>query len=217
MQIIAHRGWSIGEGDGWVENTIEAFIKSSNNKNINGVEIDIRRNGETGEIVLSHDPVRSGQNPITLEDALDYISKQDWELIIELKEYDKNIILEVNKLLQKYNLSDRTLLFGFFKIAKEFEWGSDRPTNLGIIIEYPWQISKIVSTFNPNTILLGWDDRKWTKIAFKIWWSIFSLRNLTKKYNARVVVGVTNSTADIDWLERQGIDMATSDVHYSIA
>jgi len=212
MNIFSHRGWSIGKGGDWTENSLEAFKKSAKNKNIKGVEIDIRRHPDTQEIILSHDSLETNLDYLTLSDALAYIKKQDWRILIEFKEYDTTIVNQVKKLLKKHGLQNKALLFGFKEVINSFEWNQNRDTDLGIIVEYPWQIAKTIRFYKPDTILLGWDDRLWTKRAFKIWWSIFSLKKLTTKYSVDIIVGVAESKKDISWLTKKGVSTFTADM-----
>ncbi len=201
----------MGKGDDWSENTLEALKKSAKEENIHGIEIDIRRHRETGEVVLSHDPIAISQKYTSLIDALGYVSTQDWDVLIEFKEYSEDLFNDVKEILRESQCIHKCLLFGFKEVVCNFNW-EESEVPLGIIVEYPWQIRKAVELYKPHTILLGWDERLWTKVAFKIWWSLFSLEKVARKHSIKFVSGVAESESHIHWLTRQNIDMFTVDM-----
>jgi len=211
MTLYAHRGWSMGRGDGWAENTLSAFDKSKR-AGITAVEVDLRTHPQTKEIILSHDPVKADKDYTTLAEALAYIKDAEWQIIIEFKEYDRDLFTQVQTLLAKYELQDRAVLFGFNDIAKNFPWVESRQVKLGIIVEYPWQIKGISTRHKPDCILLGWDDRKWTQLAFKLWWSVFSLKSMAKKYGIKIISGVAETSAHVHWFAKQHILGYTCDL-----
>jgi hypothetical protein len=210
--IYAHRGWSTGCGDDWTENSIEAFIKSSATKNIDGVEIDIRFDKDSEDIVLSHDPIEPTKRYTTLDTALNYITQQNWQILIEFKEYSPEMFLDVVNLLKKYNLVNSALLFGFSSVVREFPWQQNHGVKLGIIVEYPWKISDMINKYNPQVLLTGWDDRYWTSIAFRLFWSIFSLKRASQKNNVDIICGVASTKDEANWLSKQGITGYTADM-----
>jgi len=193
------------------ENTITAFEKSLKKDGVNGVEIDVRRSMCGKEIVISHDPAGT-EEALTLKEGLEFLSKYNCELFVELKECDKEFFYDVVGLLEEFNLKNRSLLFAFRDVAKNFVWDY-REVKLGIISEYPWEIKKDIQQFNPDAVLLGWDDRWWTRLAFKSVWSVLSLDKLCKKYDKiSFVVGVVNCEGDYNWLRRQnGLYCCTAD------
>ena len=214
MQILAHRGWNmdINKQTNWSENSLSAFDLAQSHPDITGVEIDIRRHPTTGKIVLSHDPIVANMKYLTLDKALEVVSKQNWQTVIEFKEYDRGLFDEVANLVNKYNLCTKSTLFAFGDIAQNFPWQKRQKLNLGIIAEYPWQIAQTVRTYQPDTLLLGWDERPWTFIAFATWWSIFDLRKVTKKYNIQLVAGVAQSTSQLNWARKIGVTTITADM-----
>ncbi len=212
MHLIAHRGWSMGNGEDWVENTLSAFNKSKNSQHITGIEIDIRRHPQTNEIVLHHDVIDDGVECLTLRKALQYAKKQNWQILIEFKEYDKNLFNEVLAQVAQFGLNEKCLLFGFYDVVKDFPFGNKIPTNLGLIVEYPWQIKSAVTECTPDIVLLGWDDRKWTQLAFRIWWGLFSLKKLSALLNVPFIIGVAESKDHLQWCAKRGVHACTIDL-----
>uniref|UniRef100_UPI0026297E5E hypothetical protein n=1 Tax=uncultured Jannaschia sp. TaxID=293347 RepID=UPI0026297E5E len=88
----------------------------------------------------------------------------------------------------------------------------ERRIRLGLIVPYPWQIARLAAAVRPDVILLGWDDRTWTRLAFRAWWSVFSLRRMGRRHGTPVVVGVACRARDIRWLGRQRVDAAVVDM-----
>ena len=208
IKVVAHRGRSAGKN----ENTLEAFKKSAQEKGVDGVEFDIRWNQKRDKIIISHDSDLTGE-ALELEEGLKFLANEDLELFIELKEGDKDLFSQTVVSLNKYNLKQKTLLFGFKDIVASFPLGNREGIRLGIISEYPWEISKDINTFNPDSVLIGWDDRWWTKPAFKIVWTLFSLPKICEKYsNVDFAVGVVKSEEDYNWLcKQEGIYCLTAD------
>ncbi len=214
-KLIAHRGWSIGKGDGWIENTLSAFDKSINCRDykIGGIEIDIRQDITTGEIVLTHDPLVENTHYTTLAEAVHYAKEQNWQLLLELKECTPELFNKVIKIVQSQNMQDKTIIFGFESVMRKVNWKANRSIKLGIVAEYPWQIKKTVEQYKPDILVLGWDpERAWTRLAFKIYWSIFSLHKMARKYNVKLFSGVASSKRDITWLQNHKIDYYSADL-----
>lgn len=61
-------------------------------------------------------------------------------------------------------------------------------------------------------LLTGWDARAWTRLAFRAWWSLFSLEAMGRRHRLPVVVGVVQRHADLDWLSGQHIHAAVADI-----
>ncbi len=228
MQILAHRGWSMdtSKQTTWRENSLSAFDLTQAHPDITGIEIDIRRHPTTGKIVLSHDPIETeeavqfAQNQTTkyttLTEILSLVKKYNWEIVIEFKECDAQIFDEVAQMIIAQNLQNQTTLFGFEEVAQNFPWQNRQNypnIKLGIIAEYPWQIAGIVRKYRPNTLLIGWDERPWTFVAFATWWSIFNLRKITQKHNVTLIAGVAQSTKQLAWARKIGITAIIADMH----
>lgn len=197
MKLIAHRGWSAGAE----ENTLAAFRRAAAEPNVSGVEFDVRRTVD-GRFVISHD--RPDERSAALDEVVEFVSKSKLEAFVELKEMD--IAAEVARKLIDGGLGGRAVIFGPVEHLSQME--GERRIGLGIIVPYPWQISRLAVAVAPDVILLGWDDRTWTRLAFRAWWSIFSLRRMGQRHSAAVVVGVARRASDVRWLSRQGIDAA---------
>ncbi len=208
IKVIAHRGWSAGKN----ENTLDAFKKAVAETGVGGVEFDVRWCTKRGCVIISHDLDTTGE-ALELESGLEFLSKENLELFIEMKECDKNLFCRTTELLDKYNLKQKTLIFGFRDVVVGFPWNNREGVKLGIISEYPWEILKDINNFRPDSILIGWDDRWWTKSVFKFVWTIFSLKNICEKYsNIDFVVGVAKSKEDYNWLcKQEGIYCLTAD------
>lgn len=208
IKIIAHRGWSAGKG----ENTLESFKRSAAKTGVDGIEIDIRWCKKRNDIIISHN-LDIECNAMELEEGLKFLSEEKLELFIEMKEFDENLFNKLIKLLNKYNLKQRTMIFGFRDVAIKFHWDDRKGIKFGIISEYPWEIKGDMSFFKPDSVLIGWNEYWYTKFIFKLIWTIFSLPNICKKYNnVDFIVGVATSKKDYDWLCKQsGLYCLTAD------
>lgn len=195
-KIIAHRGWSKGDG----ENTINAFKKAVLN-NMNGVEFDIRWHANGDRIIVSHD-FTDNVDVLTFKEALEYLKDKNLEIFIEFKEYSDKLFNEITSLLESYGLKDKTVLFGFRNIATRFPFNDRKGFKLGII-SYPWNIKKDILKFNHDFIMMGYTSFL-TKIAFKLYWGIFSLSSIFRKYpDKKFVIGVTRSEKEREWILRE--------------
>jgi len=204
-KIIAHRGWSKGND----ENTINAFQKAVS-AGMNGVEFDIRLQADGDEIIVSHD-FTSDAGVLTLKEALEYLKDKNLELFIEFKEYSDKLFDEITNLLESHGLKEKSVLFGFWKVASQFPFNNRRGFKLGII-SYPWSVGKNILRFNPDFIMMGYTSFL-TKIAFRLYWQIFSLPSFFKKYSSkRFVVGVIRSEEEREWISRrEGLYAVTVD------
>ena len=201
MKLIAHRGWSAGAE----ENTLDAFRRAAAEPDVAGVEFDVRRAAD-GHLVVSHDPPDEG--PLALDAVVELVVRSKLEAFVELKE--KGIAADVARTLAAGGLAGRAVIFGPVELLTQMV--GERRVALGIIVQYPWQTSRLAAAVAPDVILLGWDDRTWTRRAFRAWWSIFSLRRMGQRHSAAVVVGVARRASDVRWLRRQGIDAAVVDM-----
>ena len=203
MKLIAHRGWSAGAG----ENTLAAFARAAGDDRISGVELDVRR--AAGTLVVSHDPPPDMANALTLDAALAFLAQTDLDLLVEIKE--PGLVSAVIATLVARNVAGRSVVFAFAEVARAFPWEEVRPVRLGVIVLYPWQLDRAVAMWTPDVLMLGWDDRAWTRIAFRAWWSVFSLARLARRHRVPVVAGIVQRAADLKWLARQGIHAAVVD------
>jgi hypothetical protein len=103
-------------------------------------------------------------------------------------------------------------VFAFAPVARSFPWHGGRRVRLGIIAPYPWHLPRVVRDCAPDVLLLGWDGRAWTRLAFRIWWSAFSLERMAQRHNKPVVAGIVQRTSDLCWLARQGLHAAVADM-----
>ena len=203
MKLIAHRGWAAGPQ----ENTLAAFTRAAADARISGVELDVRRSAE-GTLVVSHDP--PPRDALTLDAALSLLAPSSLELLVELKE--PGLAPAVIETLVAHKLADRSIVFGFEPVARSFPWQATRTVRLGVIVLYPWDLNRIAHAHAPDVLLLGWDYRAWTRVAFQTWWSVFSLGALSRRHGVPVVVGIVHRMRDIRWLSRQGIYAAVADI-----
>ena len=203
MKVIAHRGWSAGKS----ENTINAFQKAIE-KEVDGVEFDVRWSIDKKEVIISHDPGNLETGSLSngflrLEEGLSFWVNKEKEILLEMKEFDERLFRKIIELLEKFKLTEKTLIIGFREVAECFDW-KGRKVRLGIITRYPWNIKKNIQKYRPDTVLLGWDDRWWTKPFFKSVWSFLSLPRLCKQYpDIHFVVGVVKSEVDYRWVSKQ--------------
>jgi len=207
MHLIAHRGWAAG-GD---ENSLAAFARSVRDQAVTGVEFDVSRAADSGAVVVSHDPPLHSENALTLDAALSFLSRTNLELFVELKE--QGLAASVIEKLVSNKLADRSVMFAFADVARSFPWEGARPVRLGVIVMYPWNLDRIVRLYAPDVLSLGWDARSWTRIAFRAWWSLFSLERLAQRHQVPVVVGVAQCMKDLDWLAPQHLYGAVADIN----
>src|SRR5262245_48173096 len=207
MKFIAHRGWSAGEG----ENTLAAFARAACDDRIAGVEFDVCRGAEATTLVVSHDPPRRIEDTLTLDAALSFLSQTDLDLFVEIKEMGLAPVV-IEKLVSS-NVADRSVVFAFAAVARSFPWQGARPVRLGVIVMCPWNLDRIMRLYAPDVLLLGWAEHSWTRIAFRTWWSFFSLERLTRRHQVPVVVGVAQRMKDLDWLAPQHLYGAVADLN----
>ena len=211
MKLIAHRGWSAG-GD---ENTLAAFARAACNQRIAGVEFDVCRAVDAMTLVVSHDPPLHGENPLTLDAAVSFLSRTNLELWVEIKQ--GGLAPMVIEKLVSGNVADRSVVFAFAGIARSFPWEGARPVRLGVIVMCPWNLNRVVRRYAPDVLFLGWDARVWTRIAFRAWWSLFSLERRARRYKLPVVVGIAQRLDDLHWLSRQHVHRVVADIDRTLA
>ena len=147
--------------------TLAAFARAACDDRISGVEFDVRYVTDTGNLVVSHDPPLHIENALTLDAALSFLSQTDLELFVEIKKTGLASVV-IEKLVSN-NVADRSVVFAFAAVARSFLWEGARPVRLGVIVAYPWNLNRVERTYAPDVILLGWDARVWTRIAFRVW------------------------------------------------
>jgi glycerophosphoryl diester phosphodiesterase len=211
MKLVAHRGWAAGPE----ENTLKAFARAAQDAGIAGVEFDVNAAPQSGSLVVSHDPPRSGETVLTLDAVLTFLAGTNLELLVEIKR--PGLAPAVIAALIAHGLAGRTVVFGFERAARSFPWQRPRPVRLGVIASHPWAIDRLMRAYAPDVLLTGWDDRAWTRVAFRAWWSLFSLERLARRHGLPVVVGVAQYQDDLDWLARQNLYAAVADLDRGIA
>jgi hypothetical protein len=211
MKVIAHRGWAAGPE----ENTLRAFTRAAGDPRIAGVEFDVCRAPASGTLVVSHDPPAAGAKALALDNALSTLATTDLELLVELKQ--PGLAPDVISTLIARGVAGRSLVFAFENVARSFPWQRPRPVRLGVIASYPWALEPMVRAYAPDVLLTGWDYRAWTRMAFRAWWSAFSLERLGRRHALPVIVGIVQRRADLDWLARQRIHAAVADMDRGIA
>jgi hypothetical protein len=211
MKFIAHRGWSAGAS----ENTLGAFVRAACDDRIAGVEFDVCRGVEAATLVVSHDPPRSIEDALTLDAALSFLSQTDLDLFVEIKEMGLAPVV-IEKLVSS-NVADRSVVFAFAPVARSFPWEGARPVRLGVIVVCPWNLNRAVRAHPPDVLFLGWDARVWTRIAFRAWWSVFSLERCARRLHRPIVVGILQRANDLQWLSRQNIYGVIADIDSTTA
>jgi len=209
VKLFAHRGWCAGAD----ENTLAAFARAADQVGISGVELDVRR-APDGTLLVCHDPPRAGENTLTLDAALAFLSSTNLELFVELKE--RGIAATVIEKLVAAKMAERSVVFAFAPVARAFPWNATRPVRFGIIEVFPWKLNRAMRAYAPDVLFLGWDDRAWTRAAFRAWWSVASLARLAERHGVPVVVGIVQRAEDLDWLRRQGVHAAVTDFDAAI-
>jgi hypothetical protein len=209
MKLIAHRGWSAGEG----ENTLAAFARAAGDGRISGVELDVC--GAAGVLAVSHDPPRQGEGLLTLDAALAALSPTDLELFVEVKQ--PGLASAVIDRLVASGVADRAVVFAFARVARSFPWKEARRVRLGIIVAFPWSLDRVMRAYAPDVLFIGWDARGWTRAAFRAWWSVFSLEQRVQRHRVPMVVGIVQRQHDLHWLSRQGIYGAVADIDRATA
>jgi glycerophosphoryl diester phosphodiesterase len=210
VKLFAHRGWCAGTD----ENTLAAFARAAGEPGISGIELDVRRAPDRNTLLVCHDPPRAGEDTLTFDAALEFLSSTKLELFVELKERD--IAAVVIEKLVAAKLAERSVVFAFAPVARAFAWKETRPVRLGIIEVFPWNLARAMRAYAPDVLFLGWDDRAWTRAAFRAWWSVFSLARFGRRHRVPVVVGIVQRAADLDWLRRQGVHAAVTDFDAAI-
>ncbi|MCR4284155.1 MAG: glycerophosphodiester phosphodiesterase [Parcubacteria group bacterium] len=204
-KIIAHRGWSKGPD----ENTISAFKKAVAS-NMHGVEFDVRWSADNDKVIVSHD-FTADDLTLTLKEALVYLEDKNLHIFIELKEYSDRLFDEILKLVESYGLKEKTVLFGFWKVASKFPFADRRGFKLGVI-SYPWNIRKDILRFDPDFVMMGYTSFL-SKVAFRLYWRFFSLSSVFRKYpNKNFIIGVVRSEKEKEWISREeGLYALTAD------
>ena len=166
-------------------------------------------------LVVSHDPPLHSENPLTLDAALSFLSRTNLELCVEIKQ--GGLAPMVIEKLVSGNVADRSVVFAFAGVARSFPWEGARPVRLGVIVMCPWNLNRVVRRYAPDVLFLGWDARVWTRIAFRAWWSLFSLERRARRYKLPVVVGIAQRLDDLHWLSRQHVYGVVADIDRTLA
>jgi hypothetical protein len=211
MKLIAHRGWAAGSE----ENTLATFARAARDDRIAGVEFDVRSAADATTLAVSHDAPLDVENTLSLDVALSFLSRTDLELFVEVKE--TGLASAVIEKLVSSNLADRSVVFGFAAVARSFPWEGARPVRLGVIVMCPWNLNRVVRRYAPDVLFLGWDARVWTRIAFRTWWSVFSLERRARRHQLPLVVGIVQRADDLHWLARQHVYAAVADIDRTMA
>ena len=156
------------------------------------------------------DPPPHAEDALTLDAALSFLSGTHLELLVEIKQ--EGLAAAVIDKLVAHKVAARSIVFAFAEVARSFPWQLARAARLGVIVTYPWQIERTMRVHAPDVLLLGWDDRAWTRIAFRAWWSLFALERLGRRYNVPVVAGIVQRSDDLAWLSRQHLYAAVADI-----
>jgi len=203
MRLIAHRGFAQGKD----ENTAAALARAAADRRVEGIEIDIRWSRDKREVVLRHDPFPADGGevvPLTLGEALRIAAAQDWEVLLECKDYDDALYARVCELVRAHGLAARVVLFAFDDIAERFPWTAARPFRFGVIEKYPWGIGATIRRLKPDVVLMGW-TQPWERAAVQAWWSVFSLERVARRFpGTAFIMGVAQNEADIAWLRARG-------------
>jgi hypothetical protein len=211
MKLIAHRGWA----EGLDENTLAAFARAAAEPCVKGVEFDVRRAADGRTLVVTHDPPSADAPALSLAAALALLAPTGLDLLVEPKE--PGLAAEVIAALTAHGLADRALIFAFEPIAKSFPWRERRPVRLGVIVEYPWRLRRAARAYAPDLLALGWDARAWTRLAFRAWWSLFSLDRTQRRLGVPLIAGIVRRRDDLAWLARRHVDTAVADMDRALA
>jgi hypothetical protein len=207
MELIAHRGWCAGPQ----ENTAAAFARAAAEPRVAGVEFDVCRAADTGALVVAHDPPAKATAVPSLDAILVLLASTRLELFVEIKQL--GLAEAVIERIVGHGLAARAVVFGFAPVARTFPWRGARPVRLGIIAPYPWLLARVMRALAPDVLFLGWDERAWTRRAFRLWWSAFSLERLGARHRVPVVAGIVQRAGDLEWLARQNLHAAVADMH----
>jgi hypothetical protein len=60
----------------------------------------------------------------------------------------------------------------------------------------------------------GWDQRRWTRAVFRIWWAAFSLERLAQRTRKPIVAGIVHRPSDLRWLAAQQVYAAVADMDF---
>jgi hypothetical protein len=206
MKLIAHRGWCAGPQ----ENTAAAFARAVAEPRAAGVEFDVCRAADTGALVVAHDPPAEAAAVLSLDAVLALLAPTRLELFVEIKQ--PGLAEAVIERIVGHGLAARAVVFAFAPIARSFPWRGARPVRLGVIAPYPWLLARVMRALAPDVLFLGWDERAWTRRAFHLWWSAFSLEKVGARHQVPVVAGIVQRAGDLDWLARQKLHAAVADM-----
>jgi glycerophosphoryl diester phosphodiesterase len=206
MKLIAHRGWAAGRD----ENTLAAFGRAAGDPRIAGVEFDVCRAADAPTLLASHDPPLHVGNRPTVDAALSFLAGTDLELFVEIKQAGLAPLV-IERLVAR-GVAERSVVFAFAGVARSFPWERARPVRLGVIVTAPWNIARVVRKHAPDVLFVGWDARAWTRMAFRGWWSAFSLDRRARRHGLPIVAGIVQRANDLDWLARQRVHGAVADI-----
>lgn len=111
--ITAHSG-----SDGTPENSLE-FVRFFSNKPIEAIEVDVRYDSETRQLILRHDEIR-GQADTLLSDVFLFMQGTDLLLNCDLKE--PGLEMRIKKLAEEYHLWAQILLSGTVDVYYLSKW-----------------------------------------------------------------------------------------------
>ena len=206
MHLIAHRGWAAGSQ----ENSLAAFELAARDPDISGVELDVCRAADTGTLLVC--TIRR-VTPKACSPWMPHcrfchgrISSCSWNSKRRVWPPQSSTSSSPTRSPSARSCSRSP---GW---PDPFRGATCGRCDLGVIVMYPWQLDRMVREFAPDVLLLGWDDRSWTRMAFRAWWSLFSLERLGSRHRLPVVAGIVQRSGDLRWLSRQHLYAAVADI-----
>lgn len=214
--IIAHRGYAKEHP----ENTFEAF-DAAFRAGADAIETDVRIAGD-GRIVVSHDPVKSSEGLISLDELFEYIKQKDAPFFLELKSASPELLGPVIKHIDQINAWERAHLIGFAgSISTAVASQKDFPRLLvDQILKLPsWSYLK--KPAKSHAVYIGWlDGVLGSERLFKSLISQERLRRLKERFESqgfKVYAGVLNREDGIRHFQNAGIsDIFTDEVERAV-
>ncbi|MBI2636862.1 MAG: glycerophosphodiester phosphodiesterase [Parcubacteria group bacterium] len=213
IMIISHRGYAKEHP----ENTFAAF-DAAFAAGADAIETDVRIAGD-GVMVVSHDPVKSSEGLISLDELFEYIAqKGNASFFLELKTSSPDLLGAILKHIDRLGAWERVHLIGFsHNLTTAVRSQKDFPQlNVDQILKLPsWAYLKKIRP--SHAVYIGWLDAvPGSESAFKWLVPHGRLRKLKERFESqgfKVYGGVLNREDGIRYFQSAGIsDIVTDEV-----
>ncbi|MBI2050227.1 MAG: glycerophosphodiester phosphodiesterase [Parcubacteria group bacterium] len=211
--IISHRGYAKEHP----ENTFAAF-DAAFSAGADAIETDVRIAGD-GQAVVSHDPAKSSQGLITLDDLFAYIAhKEPAPFFLELKDSSAELLAHVARRISSLDVWERVHLIGFaYNLKTAIRAQADFPKlKVDQILSLPaW--SYVRKPRPSHAVYIGWlDGIPGSEPLFRRMVPLRRLAALKERFQNqgfKVYGGVLNREDGIRYFQNAGIsDIFTDEV-----